>query len=87
MDEKIEKIILTINKLNKKYDNIKLDIMGIERHKQLLDVFITIKINSAIYDTIIIENISENDYELEWIEYQIRNKIKNMLSDFYRVEL
>lgn len=82
-----EKIILTINKLNKKYDNIKLDVMGIEKHHKLLDVFIHIRINFGVYETIEIENITENDYELEWVEYQIKNKIKNMLSDFYRIEL
>ena len=49
--------------------------------------FIHIRINFGVYDTIEIENITENEYELEWIEYQIRNKIKNMISDFYRIEL
>lgn len=82
-----EKIILTINKLNKKYDNIKLDVMGIEKHHKLLDVVIHVRINFGVYSIITIDNITENDYELEWIEYQIRNKIKNMLSDFYRIEL
>lgn len=82
-----EKIILTINKLNKKYDNIKLDVMGIEKRHKLLDVVIHVRINFGVYGIITIDNITENDYELEWIEYQIRNKIKNMLSDFYRIEL
>lgn len=79
MDEKIVKKIM---ECEKKYKHIKIDIYSID--KKLKKYFIKLSIDVENIDIKFITiDVTENEYELDWIEYVIDKKINNILCSFY----
>lgn len=77
-----EKIIKKIMDCEKKYKHIKIDVYSVV--KKLKKYYIHLSIDIEHIDTIFINiDITENEYEFDWIEYVIDKKINNMLCKFY----
>lgn len=78
----------SVKEINKKYnDNVKISIMNIEKTKEdFYNLYLVITIDYIGMNTLNIKNLdmslSSGDFYKEWINYEIKKRIENMLKEY-----